>query len=101
MTHHGRELSGLNELEFIDGLVWANIYKHTILVAVDPATGTIIHSVDCISLHAEENAYRSENGIEELWKYNNELNGIAWDPATEEMYLTGKLWHLLFKVKLI
>ena len=82
VTHKGQALAGMNELEFINGLIWGNIYMHNILVAVDPTSGKIVHTVDCTGLHAKENEYRSFNGIEPLWRYNNEFNGIAWDADT-------------------
>lgn len=86
----------INELEQINGLIWANIWYENDIVAIDPTSGKVVNRVDFSSLRASELAYQRSTGKVDL----DVLNGIAYDPADDAFFLTGKRWHLMFKLKL-
>lgn len=91
VTMNGRPVKYLNELEWIDGKIWANIYTTDLIVVINPATGEVEASVDCTGLLPAK-----------LRKKNTDvLNGIAQDPATGKIYLTGKYWPRLYEIKLV
>lgn len=85
------DLNLINELEFVQGRVWANLLGVDYLVEIDPATGEITAAADCRLL-------RARAGGDEI---NQPLNGIAYDPAAKEFFLTGKSWPALFRVRLV
>ena len=80
----------LNELEWIRGEVWANIYQTDRIVRIDPATGAVLGYLDLTGLLPE---------TARAGRLVDVLNGIAYDPATDRIFLTGKLWPLLFEVR--
>ena len=86
-------MKNLNELEYIKGEIWANIWTTDNLVIIDPKTGKITGEVDLSGL----NGSILQNQKEEI----DVLNGIAWNPVTDKIYVTGKLWPKLFEIKLI
>ena len=87
----GRPVRNLNELEYIDGKVWANVYMTDLIVIINPADGTVEASIDCTGLLPRK--LREPR--------TDVLNGIAQDPATGKIYLTGKYWPRLYEIKLI
>ena len=80
----------LNELEFTNNYVFANIYTQDAIAVIDYQTGDVVSKIDASILRAE--VYGQQDA--------EVLNGIAYDAATETFYLTGKNWHLLFKAKI-
>ena len=86
-----KAIDRLNELEWIDGKIWANVWMTPFIVVVDPATGNVTSVIDCRNL--VEDARVSNPDIDAL-------NGIAWDAPNRELYLTGKLWPWIYKVAL-
>lgn len=79
-------IARLNELEFVDGLIYANIWTSNNVAVIDPATGKVIATIDATQLVQEG-------------KGNGEvLNGIAYNAATKKIYMTGKFWPKLFEV---
>ena len=91
VTMDGKSLTFLNELEYINGHIWANVYTHDYIVIIDPATGNVTGRIDCKGLLP--NSLRKPT--------TDVLNGIACNPATGEIYLTGKYWPKMYKVKLV
>jgi glutaminyl-peptide cyclotransferase len=87
----GRAVRNLNELEYIDGKVWANVYMTDLIVIINPADGTVEASIDCTGLLPRK-LRESRTDV---------LNGIAQDPATGKIYLTGKYWPRLYEVRLV
>ena len=87
----GRPVRNLNELEYIDGKVWANVYMTDLIVVINPADGTVEASIDCTGL-LPRNLREPRTDV---------LNGIAQDPATGKIYLTGKYWPRLYEVRLV
>ena len=75
----------LNELEYIDGKIYANVYQTNIVIAIDPETGRVLEQITCDQL------------IKEGQGSGDVLNGIAQD-ASGKIYMTGKNWPKLFEV---
>ena len=91
VTIENRPVRWLNELEYIDGKVWANIYTTDEIVIINPKTGKVEGVVDCRGLLPKS-----------LRKPSTDvLNGIAYNPDTRKIYLTGKNWPKLYEIKLV
>jgi glutaminyl-peptide cyclotransferase len=88
VTEDGMPLDRLNELEYIDGEVWANVWYTDFIVRIDPATGNVVSKLDLSGLHMQRGA-------------DDVLNGIAWDAATDRLFVTGKLWSALYEIELV
>lgn len=85
---NGRPLTELNELEYIDGEIWANRWFSDRILRIDPDSGAVIARLDAAPLRAALGNAPSA-GV---------LNGIAWDADARRLYLTGKYWPTLFEV---
>lgn len=90
VTMNGRPLTRLNELEMIDGLVYANVWESPFIVAIDPKDGEVRSLIDLRAIVATMPMSTS----------NAVLNGIAWDADKRRLFVTGKLWPNLFEIKL-
>ena len=88
----GRPLEGLNELAFIEGEIWANIFPSDWLARIDPESGQVTGWVDLRGLLTE--ADRTARRVDVL-------NGIAYDEANRRLFVTGKLWPWLFEIELV
>jgi glutaminyl-peptide cyclotransferase len=86
----GAPVRRLNELECIDGVVYANIWQDTHLVRIDPASGEVTAWIDASNLLSGEDRIGADV-----------LNGIAAVPGTRHLLLTGKLWPRAFEVELV
>jgi glutamine cyclotransferase len=86
----GRPIPMLNELETIDGQVWANVWMTDFIVRIDPATGAIVSLLDLSTLKADAGA----SGADSV------LNGIAWDEKSKRLFVTGKNWPKLYQIAL-
>lgn len=84
-------VDSLNELEFIDGLIYANVYQQSYIVVIDPKTGKILQSIDCKNIVPQEY----------IGDINNVLNGIAYDSKKNRIFVTGKHWPILYQVEFI
>jgi glutamine cyclotransferase len=83
-------VNNLNELEFIDGKIYANIYQQDRIVIIDPKTGEVEAELNLSDLAPY--ADRLETGLV--------LNGIAWDAQSKRLFVTGKKWNKLYEIKL-
>lgn len=90
VTLNGRAVRYLNELEWIDGRIWANVYTTDTIVIINPDTGIVEATVDCEGL-LPERLRTSDTDV---------LNGIAID-SEGRIFLTGKNWPELYEVKLV
>ena len=91
VTIENRPVRWLNELEYIDGKVWANVYTTDEIVIINPKTGKVEGVVDCRGLLPKS-----------LRKPSTDvLNGIAYNTDTRKIYLTGKNWPKLYEIKLV
>jgi glutaminyl-peptide cyclotransferase len=86
-------VKNINELEYIKGEIWANIWTTDTIVIIDPETGKINGEIDLSGLSGTI----LQNQKEQI----DVLNGIAWNPITDKIYVTGKLWPKIYEIKLI
>ncbi len=91
MTLRGKPLPRLNELEWIDGEIWANVWLTDQIVTISPKTGKITGIVDLTNLLPEHERRRN----------TDVLNGIAWDPETGDIWVTGKRWPAVYRIELL
>ena len=82
----GRPVARLNELEYIDGEVWANVWYQDFILRIDPHSGAVNSVVDLRGLYEP----RSSEAV---------LNGIAWDQDNGRLFVTGKLWPQLYEIR--
>lgn len=83
------EVTRLNELEYINGEIWANIYQTDQIARIDPTTGKVIAYINCAGLLS--NQERQGTDV---------LNGIAYDAVGKRLFVTGKLWPKLFQIEI-
>jgi len=88
---NGHPMNYLNELEYIDGKIYANVYTTDLILIIDPETGDVEGMIDCTGLLPDK--LKDKN--------TDVLNGIAYNPDTKKLYLTGKNWCRLYEVKLV
>ena len=91
VTYRGEAVPLLNELEWIDGRIWANVYTTDSILIIDPETGVAEARIDLAGLLPEAER-TSETDV---------LNGIACDPATGRIFLTGKRWPKIYQIELV
>jgi glutamine cyclotransferase len=94
VTENGSPVYQLNELEYIDGFVFANIYQKEIIVKIDPASGFVVGKMD---LSKFKEKFFADKIVPER---TDVLNGIAYDSATKKFLVTGKRWPKMFELKL-
>lgn len=90
VTYKGNPLFKINELEFVNGAIFANVWYSDFIYEIDISTGNVVSEIDCSILRA------NCTNIDK----HNVLNGIAYDKKSDLFYLTGKDWPWIFKVKL-
>ena len=86
-------LDSINELEFIDGYIFANRWQTNDILKIDTATGHVVGKMDLTGLLAQYDA-------KEINSNTNVLNGIAFDSTTKKLYITGKNWPKMFEIHL-
>jgi glutamine cyclotransferase len=86
----GRPLYKLNELECVDGAVYANVWEEDYIVRIDPDSGQVTDHIDAAGLLRGDDLIGAEV-----------LNGIAYDPDDETFYITGKWWPKMFEVRFV
>ncbi|WP_345234473.1 glutaminyl-peptide cyclotransferase [Olivibacter ginsenosidimutans] len=84
-------VDNLNELEYIDGKIYANIYYSDVIVLIDPSSGQVEAEINLIGLLPQKDVNEE----------TNVLNGIAYDRQGKHLYVTGKNWDKLFELKLL
>lgn len=90
VTINGRPVSRLNELELVDGLIFANLWMSDFIVGIEPQTGFVRKVIDLRQLAGARSDDR-----------DSVLNGIAWDAEGRRLFVTGKLWPRLYHVRLV
>jgi glutaminyl-peptide cyclotransferase len=86
----GKPLYYLNELEFIDGLIYANVHRESFIVVINPQDGKVLKHIDLSALRPRET-----DTCDDCF-----LNGIAHDEESGHLFVTGKMWPLLFEIRL-
>lgn len=86
----GSRVSQLNELEWVKGEIWANVYMTDRIARIDPASGEVVGWIDLTGILTRA----ERTGQEDV------LNGIAYDAAGDRIFVTGKLWPRLFEIRL-
>ena len=90
VTLNGKPLRNLNELEWINGEIWANVWLQDRIVRIDPATGQVTGDIDLSQVFPQ--SMRPQG--------SDVLNGIARDPVSGELWVTGKRWPWIFRIEL-
>lgn len=93
ITNSGGTVDSINELEYIDGFVFANIYQSNIIVKIDPNSGQVVGQMDLTG-------FREKFFANEATMRTDVLNGIAYDSASKKLMVTGKRWPKMFELKL-
>jgi glutamine cyclotransferase len=91
VTADGRPVDNLNELEWVRGEIYANIWQTNRIARIDPASGRVIGWIDLSRLAAKVHVSDSDAV----------LNGIAYDAAHDRLFVTGKLWPHLYEIRLV
>jgi glutaminyl-peptide cyclotransferase len=92
VTANGRPLDMLNELEWVNGQIFANVWKTDLIARIDPKTGHVVGWIDLTGLlpPAEQSSGRVDV-----------LNGIAYDAKGKRLFVTGKLWPKVFEIEVV
>jgi glutaminyl-peptide cyclotransferase len=90
VKYRGKPVASLNELEYVKGLVYSNVWYTTDIYVIKPSSGSVVRVIDCSSLMAQ-NGSQSDQDV---------LNGIAFNDKSGTFYVTGKNWRYIFEVKM-
>ena len=90
ISENGIQRDSLNELEFIKGFIYANIWMNNFIVKIDPLTGKVVGKIDLSSLTTEAKSSYPKSDV---------LNGIAYDSLTDKIYVTGKMWPKIYQIE--
>lgn len=109
MREDGRPLMNINELEIVKGELWANIWhsqrrdilgKPNYIARIDLATGKLVGWIDLAGISPDDQPRQGREDDPNDPKSENTLNGIAYDAATERIFVTGKQWKKLYEIKI-
>ena len=92
VTAQGKPVDQLNELEWVEGEIYANIWQTDRIARIDPRTGDVVGWIDCKGLLPMKDYIPQHTDV---------LNGIAYDPATKRLWVTGKFWPKVFEIRLV
>lgn len=90
VTENGYFVGRLNELEFIKGFIYANIWLSNIIVKIDPVSGNVVGKIDLSALATEAKNIKPNVDV---------LNGIAYNSKEDKIYVTGKLWANIYQIQ--
>jgi glutamine cyclotransferase len=91
VTAEGKPIDQLNELEWVMGEIYANIWQTDRIARIDPATGNVKGWIDLTGLLASQGPIQGHPDV---------LNGIAYDAKNNRLFVTGKMWPWLFEIRL-
>ncbi len=91
VTQDGKPLKGINELEYVEGFIYANVWQTSTVVKIDMNTGAVVGILDLSPLTKQARELKPEVDV---------LNGIAWHPKTRLMLVTGKYWNYIYVLKI-
>jgi glutaminyl-peptide cyclotransferase len=92
VSENGAPLPNVNELEWIEGEVWANVWLTDRIVRIDPASGAVVGSIDLSGLLSAADRATHQPDV---------LNGIAYDAQGKRVFVTGKKWPKLFEIRVV
>ncbi len=90
VTDDGKPVTQLNELEYIHGEIYANIWQSNRIARIAPATGKVLGWIDLTGILSAADSTQADV-----------LNGIAYDPQKKRLFVTGKLWPKLFEIQVL
>ena len=91
VTLQGRPVTQINELEWVEGEVFANVWQTDYILRIDPGTGEVKGIIDLRALMPDRTGLDPTDAV---------LNGIAWDPDGRRLFVTGKNWPKLFEIRI-
>ena len=86
----GSKIDAVNEMEWINGKIWANIYQKDVIAVIDPKTGAVENVINCVALKDKVTQHPELDAF----------NGIAYNPLTKTFFVTGKNWDKTFEIKI-
>ena len=92
VTFRGQPLRNLNELEWVKGEIWANVWQTDMIVRINPATGVVVGRINLTGLLGDADRRGASPDV---------LNGIAYDAKGDRLFVTGKQWSKLYEIKLV
>jgi glutamine cyclotransferase len=92
----GKLIDQINELEFVDGEILANVWFSNNILRINPSSGDVIEVID---LHWLRNMVTNFESIDPGYLQDAVMNGIAYNPLNRHVYVTGKLWDSLFELE--
>lgn len=92
VTDGGQPVANLNELEWVDGEIYANIWGTTRIARINPESGKVVGWIDLSEVEKSSGADANSDSV---------LNGIAYDSKTHRLFVTGKRWPKLFEIRLV
>jgi glutaminyl-peptide cyclotransferase len=91
VTLEGKPVENLNELEWVKGELYANVWQTNWIVRIDPHDGRVVGAINLAGLLPPADIVKGQTDV---------LNGIAYDPQGDRLFVTGKNWPKLFEIKL-
>jgi glutaminyl-peptide cyclotransferase len=93
VTAEGKPITQLNELEVVDGQIFANVWGTDVIARIDPESGNVVGWIDCTGLlPPDQRGTKDPDAV---------LNGIAYEPKQHRLFVTGKLWPKMFEIELV
>ena len=91
VTMRGQVVNFINELEWIDGKIWANVYTTDYVIIINPQTGVVEGLVDLKGLLKADDTFDD----------TDVLNGIAYDAEQKRIFVTGKRWNKIYEIEIV
>jgi len=91
ITEAGSLVPNINELEYVDGFIYANQWQYPYILKINPATGEVVGKIDLSAI---------TETVKAKYPFAEYINGIAYDASTRKIYITGKWWPELYEIQL-
>lgn len=96
VTNNYGPVPRINELEYVDGMIYANVFMTDEIVKIDPTSGKVVGVLNLTDINQKNGINYAPGGNDG----NDVLNGIAYNPDTKTFFVTGKRWPKIFEIKL-
>ncbi|TDH64811.1 uncharacterized protein CCR75_009727 [Bremia lactucae] len=100
VRNDGHAVTDVNELEYVEGELLANVWHENCILRIDIVTGNVIEQIDLNWIPYMVSNIHSNTMKRSKYKQEAVMNGIAYNPATRHIFLTGKLWDSIFELEL-